>query len=72
MYRAILGKPMGTLYGYKAIRTLSDRRQIANSPTAPSGEKRLGDLMYADVSGDGKIEQSQDFVSKSTRGYTPR
>lgn len=26
--------------------------------------------MYADVNGDGKIEQSQDFI-KIGRGYTP-
>ena len=70
MYRAILGKPMGTLYGYKAIGLYQTEEQIANSPTAPSGEKRLGDLMYADVNGDGKIEQSQDFI-KIGRGYTP-
>lgn len=34
MYRAILGKPMGTLYGYKAIGLYQTEEQIANSPTA--------------------------------------
>ena len=62
---------MGTLYGYKAIGLYQTEEQIANSPTAPSGEKRLGDLMYADVNGDGKIEQSQDS-SKSAAAIPPR
>ena len=70
MYRAILGQPMGSIYGYKALGFYQTQEQIDNSPTAPSGEKRLGDLMYADINGDGKIEQSQDFV-KIGRGYTP-
>nr|WP_288331542.1 TonB-dependent receptor [uncultured Alistipes sp.] len=70
MYRAILGKPMGSIYGFKAAGLYQTEEQIANSPTAPSGEKRLGDLMYVDINGDGKIEQSQDFV-KIGRSYTP-
>lgn len=70
MYRAVLGEPMGSIYGFKAIGLYQTEEQLANTPTAPSGEKRLGDLMYADINGDGRIEKSQDFV-KIGRGYTP-
>ena len=70
MYRAILGKPMGSIYGFKAIGLFQTEEQIANTPTAPSGEKRLGDLMYADINGDGKIDSSKDFV-KIGNSYTP-
>lgn len=70
MYRAILGKPMGSIYGFKAIGLFQTEEQIANTPTAPSGEKRLGDLMYADINGDGKIDGAQDFV-KIGNSYTP-
>lgn len=70
MYRAVLGQPIGAIYGYKAIGLYQTQEQIDNSPTAPSGMKRLGDLMYADINGDGKIESSQDFI-KIGRGYTP-
>ena len=70
MYRAILGQPIGSVYGFKATGLFQTEEQIANAPTAPSGEKRLGDLMYADINGDGKIDSSKDFV-KIGRSYTP-
>lgn len=70
MYRAVLGQPMGSVYGFKAIGLFQTEEQIANTPTAPSGEKRLGDLMYADINGDGKIDSSKDFV-KIGNSYTP-
>ena len=70
MYRAILGQPIGSIYGFKATGLFQTEEQIANAPTAPSGEKRLGDLMYADINGDGKIDSSKDFV-KIGRSYTP-
>lgn len=69
-YRAVLGNPMGILYGFKAIGLFQTEEQIANSPTAPSGEKRLGDLMYADINGDGKIDEAHDFV-KIGNSYNP-
>ncbi len=70
MYRGVLGNTMGAIYGFKAIGFYQTQDQIDNSPAAPSGEKRLGDLMYADINGDGKIEQTQDFV-KIGNSYNP-
>ena len=70
MYRAVLGQSLGSVYGFKAIGLFQTEEQIANTPTAPSGEKRLGDLMYADINGDGKIDSSKDFV-KIGNSYTP-
>jgi hypothetical protein len=70
MYRAILGKTMGTLYGFKAIGLYQTQEDIDNSPTAPSGTKRLGDIMYADINGDGKIDAAGDFV-KIGNPYMP-
>ena len=61
-YRAILGKPQGYYYGFNAIGLFQTQEQIDNTPTAPSGTKRLGDIMYEDVNGDGKINSAEDFV----------
>lgn len=61
-YRAILGQPLGSIYGYNALGLFQTQEQIDNYPAAPSGWKSLGDLMYEDVNGDGKIDSQHDYV----------
>lgn len=56
-----LGRSLGQVYGFKAIGLYQTQAQIDNSPAAPSGTKNLGDLIYEDVNGDGRIDQN-DFV----------
>lgn len=69
-YRKSLGQPLGYHYGFKAIGLYQTQEQLDNSPTPPSGSKRLGDLMYADINGDGKIDSQGDYV-RIARSYTP-
>ena len=64
-----IGRSMGDIYGFQAIGLYQTQAQIDNSPAAPSGTKYLGDLIYSDVNGDGRIDQN-DFV-KIGRGTMP-
>ena len=61
-YRAILGQPIGSKYGFNAIGLFQTQEQVDNYPTAPSGWVELGDIMYEDVNGDGKIDIDKDYV----------
>ncbi len=54
-WRGILGNPMGARYGLIATGLYQTQEQIDNAPTPPSGTIRLGDIMYVDTNGDGKI-----------------
>jgi len=65
-----IGRSIGIIYGYKAIGLYQTQAQLDNSPAAPSGTKNLGDLIYKDFNGDGRIDQN-DFV-KIGRGTMPR
>ncbi|HKI44284.1 MAG TPA: TonB-dependent receptor [Balneolales bacterium] len=54
--RTKVGSPVGEFFGYKAIGVFQNQQQIDNTPhlqnTVP------GDLIFADVNGDGKIDAS--------------
>ena len=61
-YRSAIGNPMGQLYGFKAIGLYQTQAQLDNRPVGPGGTQNLGDIMYEDINGDGKIDMSGDFV----------
>lgn len=61
-YRAILGQPVGSYYGYHALGLFQTQEQLDNAPAAPSGYNELGALMYEDYNGDGKLSGDYDFV----------
>jgi TonB-linked SusC/RagA family outer membrane protein len=61
-YRAILGQPMGSIYGFNALGLFQTQEQVDNYPTAPSGWLELGAIMYEDINGDGKIDSTHDYV----------
>ena len=65
-----IGRSIGIIYGYDAIGLYQTQAQLDNSPAAPSGTKNLGDLIYKDFNGDGRIDQN-DFV-KIGRGTMPQ
>lgn len=69
-YRAVLGQPLGSIYGFQAIGLFQTQEQVDNYPTAPSGWADLGEIMYRDIDGDGKIEKDHDYV-KIGRSATP-
>jgi TonB-linked SusC/RagA family outer membrane protein len=61
-YRAQLGQPIGTRYGFQTLGFFQTSEEIDNYPAAPSGNIHLGDLKYLDVNGDGIISQAYDYV----------
>ena len=69
-YRAILGEPLGSIYGFQALGLFQTQEQVDNYPTAPSGWAGLGEIMYKDIDGDGKIDRDHDYV-KIGRSTTP-
>ena len=61
-YRTNIGEPLGQIYGYKAIGLYQTQEQLDNRPFVGNGVQRLGDIMYEDINGDGKITQDGDKV----------
>lgn len=69
-YRAILGQPLGSYYGFHALGLFQTQEEVDAYPTAPSGWVDLGDIMYQDINGDGKINSGADYI-KIGRSSTP-
>ena len=53
------GHPIGSFYGYKAIGYFNTEEELANEPKR-TGTEKLGDIKYADLNGDGKIDAAND------------
>lgn len=67
-----VGKPMGAYYTYRQIGVFQSQEQIDTAPTHT--EQRLGDYIFEDIDGDGKItpndkEASGDFFPDYTFGF---
>lgn len=69
-YRAQLGQPMGSFYGFHALGLFQTQEEVDQAPTAPTGYTEMGAIKYQDVNGDGKISSTEDFV-KIGRSSTP-
>ncbi|NOW93370.1 TonB-dependent receptor [Mucilaginibacter sp. SG564] len=75
--RIVPGESMSSFYGYKQIGIYKDAADVAASPKWASGGSVPGDVKYADINGDGKIDAS-DIVNigsplpKFTYGITNR
>lgn len=54
------------LWGLKALGLYQSEEEIANSPQVSWNTPRVGDIKYADINGDGKID-SNDRI-KISRG----
>lgn len=55
-WKNILGQSIGGVYGFHALGLYQTEEQLINRPSGPGGVQRLGDLMYEDINGDGKID----------------
>ncbi|MBP5488629.1 MAG: TonB-dependent receptor [Bacteroidales bacterium] len=69
-YRAQLGQPMGSYYGFHALGLYQTQDEVDQAPSAPTGYNEVGAIKYQDVNGDGKISSTEDFV-KIGRSSTP-
>ncbi len=61
-YRAVLGEPLGVVYGFKCIGLFQTEEELLDAPTQPQGTIDLGEQRYLDVNGDGKITSQYDYV----------
>ena len=69
-YQNRIGKPYGIgaaqPWGYLALGLFESQDEIDNSPVQSFGEYRVGDIKYADINGDGRVDaQDQIYL-----GYT--
>lgn len=75
--RIVPGESMSSFYGYRQIGVYKDAADVAASPKWASGGSVPGDVKYADINGDGKIDAA-DIVNigsplpKFTYGITNR
>lgn len=53
---SVEGLPIGSFYGYKVLGVFQDADEVASSPRL--GNEGVGDLRYADLNGDGKVDGS--------------
>jgi TonB-linked SusC/RagA family outer membrane protein len=73
--RVVPGEAMGSFYGYRQIGVYKDAADVAASPKWASGGSVPGDVKFADINGDGKID-ANDIVNigsplpKFTYGFT--
>ncbi|SHF39320.1 TonB-linked outer membrane protein, SusC/RagA family [Mariniphaga anaerophila] len=66
-WQNIIGQPIGGIYGFHATGLYQTEEQLINRPTGPGGVQRLGDLMYEDLNGDGKIDYyDQKRIARSS------
>ncbi|MBR1872223.1 MAG: TonB-dependent receptor [Bacteroidales bacterium] len=61
-YRQVLGRPMDEWYGYEFVRLVTEDDDIDALPIPPGGQYAVGEPIYRDVNGDGKISSDFDFV----------
>ena len=58
-YWYLEGYPTGSFYGYEAIGFFNTADELANQPKR-TGKEKLGDIKYADLNKDGKIDAAND------------
>ncbi len=54
--RTVVGRPIGSFWGYKVVGVFQDAADIASSPRR--GGEQPGDLKYADLNGDGRVDDA--------------
>lgn len=64
-----LGRSVDAIWGLKAIGLYQTQEQLDNAPSTSLSEPRLGDIMYADIDGDGRITWNDEV--EMARGTTP-
>lgn len=70
-WQSMIGKSVGQRLTYMATGLFQTEEQLKNSPAPPGGGyKRLGDIMYRDMNGDGKLTR-QDDMAVGTRPDMP-
>lgn len=68
-WKNTIGLPLGGIYGFHAVGLYQTEEQLRNRPTGPGGIQRLGDLMYEDINGDGKIDEDDQI--RIANSHTP-
>jgi TonB-linked SusC/RagA family outer membrane protein len=71
-WQNMIGKSIGQRLAYVATGLYQTQEQLDNSPAPPGGGyKRLGDIMYKDMNGDGKLTREDDMAVATRPGIPP-
>ena len=66
IYRSMVGQPVGVFYGYKTLGVFQNHDEIVNYPGAKFEDTIPGELIYADINGDGILnEEDRTVLGKS-------
>ncbi len=67
-WQSSLGGSIGRVMGFKAIGLYQTQEQIDNMPKPIGQTPRLGDIIYEDLNGDGRItSEDQTYIARSAR-----
>ncbi|MBD5367511.1 MAG: TonB-dependent receptor [Bacteroides sp.] len=65
-WQSSLGNPLGQVMGFRALGLYQTQEQIDNMPKPIGQTPRIGDIMYEDLNGDGKItSDDQTWIARS-------
>jgi len=56
------GRPLGFITGYKSLGYFQSDQEVASSPKQFNGGQKAGDVKYADINGDGKVDSNDQTV----------
>lgn len=68
-WQSVIGGSIGDIYGLKSLGLYQTQEQVDNMPYPINNKPSVGDIMYADIDGDGRITKD-DYV-KIARGRRP-
>jgi TonB-linked SusC/RagA family outer membrane protein len=57
-----VGEPIGSYFGYKVLGTFKSREQFDKTPHLQGVNQNVGDFIYADANGDGKVNADDRVV----------
>ena len=57
-----VGEPVGSFYGYKVLGIFETQEQFDSTPHLESANQGVGDFIYADTNGDGKVNEEDRVI----------
>lgn len=57
-----VGEPVGSFYGYKVLGIFETQEQFDSTPHMENANQGVGDFIYADTNGDGKVNEEDRVI----------